>query len=315
VIEPLATPKVSQAPKVSQVPLANPLMSREIASTWPDGWYLYENGKLNGPLTASDAFALPPETEGGVQRLVSRKGFTQWYPLSDLAQIFQLTAGMEKKLESATKATKAAKATMIAPKPSVRTKSVGPRSASAQVASGLSETSALRKAVSESAAQSAAPASPVPKTTAKKAIVQEYYLARSRLRLGQLRNPWATAVGSMPLTLGSYWAFWYASTQREIEFHTQGAVAAPKWLKTGAAMSLLPIVNIWFTYKLAAKVREMESQNKYGHISPALAAVMAILPPLALGYLQSALNRHWLLHAKHLILKRRAEAAAAAATM
>ena len=97
-IEPVVTPKVSPAPKVSQAPLANPSLSQEIASAWPDGWYLYENGKLNGPLTASDAFSLPPETQDGVQRLVSRKGFTQWYPLSDLAQIFQHTAGMEKKL-------------------------------------------------------------------------------------------------------------------------------------------------------------------------------------------------------------------------
>ena len=306
----MVTPKVSQVPKVSQAPLANSSMSQEIASTWPDGWYLYENGKLNGPLTATDAFSLPPETREGVQRLVSRKGFTQWYPLSDLAQIFQMTAGMEIKLEAATQST------VIAPKPSVRTKSVGPRSAaSPKAGAAISETSALRQAVAESAAPSAAPASPVPKTAAKKAIVQEYYLARGRLRLGQLRSPWATAVGSMPLTLGSYWAFWYASTQREIEFHTQGAIPAPKWLKTAAVMSLIPIVNIWCTYKLAAKVREMEAQNKYRHTSPPLAALMAILPPVALGYLQSALNRHWLLHAKHLILKRRAEAAAAAAAM
>jgi hypothetical protein len=110
------------------------------------------------------------------------------------------------------------------------------------------------------------------------------------------------------LTLGLYWAIWFAAVESEILYHTQGAVAVRKWARVRAVASLVPILNVFMTYRLAVQIREMEIQNKYRRVSTLAAAVLAVVPPFALVYLQSAVNRHWLLHAKHLVMKRRAQA-------
>ncbi|MCX6124434.1 MAG: hypothetical protein NTV34_06750 [Proteobacteria bacterium] len=58
--------------------------------TWTGGWYLFEDGKVQGPLGAEDVFTRRHETKNGNQRMVSRKGFSQWYPLQDFAELHQL---------------------------------------------------------------------------------------------------------------------------------------------------------------------------------------------------------------------------------
>ncbi len=280
---------------------------KDVAAVWPDGWYLYENGKLNGPLSADHAFSLTPESEDGSPRLVSRKGFTQWYPLQDFATLYRLSETMAQKVSAASVSASEHKS-----KPAVKTKQVGPTTILAKSIPPQSSNSALRRAVADAAASSVAPQSPVPRAISKVAVEQEYYLARSRLALGQLRNPWALAGGSWLLSFGLYWSVWFVSVYKEIERHTQNAVPAPKWLKLTAFASMLPLLNVWPTYRLACQIREMERQNKYTYMNPQLVLLASLLPPIAMFYLQSGLNRHWTLHAKHLILKRRADADAAA---
>jgi len=74
------------------------LVTRADRSTsWPGGWYVYENGRVQGPFAAEVAFASGSESViDGVakqksDRLVSRKGFSQWYPLGELAELYRLT--------------------------------------------------------------------------------------------------------------------------------------------------------------------------------------------------------------------------------
>jgi len=280
---------------------------QDVAAVWPDGWYLYENGKLNGPLSADHAFSQRPDCDDGSPRLISRKGFSQWYPLQDFAALYRLSESMAQKVEVAVGSTQDPMT-----RPSVTPKQVGPTTVLAKSTPPKSSNAALRRAVADAAANSIAPASPVPRSLSKAAVEQEYYLARTRLALGQLRNPWAAAGGSWILSLGVYWGFWFVSVYKEIERHTQNAVPVPKWLKFTALVSIVPLLNAWPTYRLACQIREMERQNKYTFTNPQLALLASLLPPVAMFYLQSGLNRHWTLHAKHLILKRRADAAAAA---
>jgi hypothetical protein len=56
-------------------------------STWANGWYVYEDGKIVGPLLADDTFKRSATSPKGHKRMVSRKGFTQWYPLKDFAEM------------------------------------------------------------------------------------------------------------------------------------------------------------------------------------------------------------------------------------
>jgi hypothetical protein len=43
----------------------------------------------------------------------------------------------------------------------------------------------------------------------------------------------------------------------------------------------------------------MEEENRYVNTNPWLAALLGLFPPLATVYLQSAANRHWFLHVRH----------------
>ena len=56
-------------------------------SAWSSGWYLFEDGQIVGPLLADEAFTRSAKTLSGAQRMVSRKGFSQWYPLKDFAEL------------------------------------------------------------------------------------------------------------------------------------------------------------------------------------------------------------------------------------
>jgi hypothetical protein len=60
------------------------------ATSWANGWYLYEDGQVIGPLNADDTFSRGETTKAGQKRLVSRKGFTQWYPIDDFVEMHML---------------------------------------------------------------------------------------------------------------------------------------------------------------------------------------------------------------------------------
>jgi hypothetical protein len=58
-------------------------------------------------------------------------------------------------------------------------------------------------------------------------------------------------------------------------------------------------------WRLAKEVEILEAQNGYQSVSVGLATFLAFFPPLALAYLQSEVNRHWLMHARQVWLRRR----------
>lgn len=308
-----------------------------VASAWPGGWYVYENGRVEGPMSASDAFGLASETADGKPRLVSRKGFSQWYALKDLSEIFRLTDQMGKKAESVrAEVVATAPTTVAAPVASAFiTPAPPPPKASAKPPLPTPEKRSLKNKKSRSLAApvsepepkpipgpfsvtekkplpEAAKAARVPEKkksarelTAQALLMQEFFLQRGRLRLGKIRNPWITGFLGLPASLGAYWAVWYGDLARELAFHSQ----AKEPSKADAWLAIIPIVHLFMIHKLAKAVVAMEGQNQYRSVSPGLAVLFGILPPFALAYLQDAANRHWLLHAKHALAKRRAEEA------
>ena len=70
-----------------------------IYAGWPDGWYVYEGGQIKGPFSAEETFSLTVEKDRISDRLVSRKGFSQWYAQKDLSEIYNRTAAMEKRVQ------------------------------------------------------------------------------------------------------------------------------------------------------------------------------------------------------------------------
>ena len=58
--------------------------------SWESGWYVFENGQVLGPFNAKEAFSSQVSASTGEARMVSRKGFTQWYPVRDFAEIYSM---------------------------------------------------------------------------------------------------------------------------------------------------------------------------------------------------------------------------------
>lgn len=95
------------------------------STNWPGGWYVYEDGRVSGPLAAEDAFRLQADAPSGKPRMVSRKGFSQWYALKDLSEIFRLTEEMGRKARDETLAKPAHQTPAEAQSPAVKARSVG----------------------------------------------------------------------------------------------------------------------------------------------------------------------------------------------
>lgn len=69
-------------------------------SSWEHGWYVFENGQVVGPLNVQDALGKTSANDGNSARMVSRKGFTQWYPVQDFAEIYAMIGNHADQLNS-----------------------------------------------------------------------------------------------------------------------------------------------------------------------------------------------------------------------
>ncbi len=69
-------------------------------SSWEHGWYVFENGQVVGPLNVQDALGKTSTSDSNSVRMVSRKGFTQWYPVQDFAEIYAMIGSHSEQLNS-----------------------------------------------------------------------------------------------------------------------------------------------------------------------------------------------------------------------
>lgn len=304
-------------------------------SAWPGGWYVFNEGRVEGPYSAHQAFEMDAMTNEGKPLLISRRGFTQWYALKDMAEIFNITEGFGKRVafEKAAMALKnnsvsiadypdrtASTATspagnpksisaepltkvlkrQVGPKPLVNAQSFGYAPPGA-IESPLAPSTVIKSRstlTNKDQEPSAAPATLLkdPKELNRQQLMQEYFFVRGRMRLGKMRNPWASAFFGVPITLGLILPFWMNSLLKEIFYHSANDLKIPRWI---VPVGMIPGLHLLAIHRLARLVREMEKQNRYGSISPLLATVFGIFPPFAMAYLQDGANRHWLLHARH----------------
>lgn len=67
----------------------NPNNGRSFANIdWPDGWFVFEHGIVNGPFSTQEVFSRKTNEADASSYMVSRKGFGRWYALPDLASIY-----------------------------------------------------------------------------------------------------------------------------------------------------------------------------------------------------------------------------------
>lgn len=73
--------------------------SKENPGTWEHGWYVFEDGQVTGPHAAKDALGREKSENSQTARMVSRKGFTQWYPVRDFAEIYAMIESYSTRLD------------------------------------------------------------------------------------------------------------------------------------------------------------------------------------------------------------------------
>jgi hypothetical protein len=294
------------------------------STNWPGGWYVYEDGRVSGPLAADEAFGLQAEAPSGKPRMVSRKGFSQWYALKDLSEIFRLTEEMGRKTRDEMIANPPPSPPSVPASPEVKMRTVGkPRQASkaalpqplapatpasapdpeikptkADAAFAYVPPSTMSQQKQRSAAKPAASVK-TKVVSAQAALLQEYLIQRGRLRLGKLRNPWINAFVGLPATLGVLWAVWMNELAREVTLHCGPGKQKQAMTLPPAFLAMIPGFHVYMTWRLAKLISEMEAQNRYSVVSPGTAAWLALFPPFAMAYLQDAVNKHWLLHVRH----------------
>lgn len=295
--------------------------------SWSNGWYLFEDGKVVGPLQANEAFHRPEKTPSGQIRMVSRKGFTQWYPLRDFAELHSMAGKYADQLAMAKKDPSPTQQVFAQHEPVA--KAIGPNQLKTatqttqdsltkiQIASQdilnaktppgkvqLSAKAKRRLEKEERRAQKHAKGvsqipTQVPSPTEQRPVTfdDQYLLVASRLRLGQQRRPFVAGFIYTPLSIGMYWWSWMTRASEELTWHLSGSsrvnFVLPMW------MAMIPGVHLYFAWMLARLMSEVEIQNGYKTISPGLATILAIVPPFYMLSLQSAMNRHWRLHVYH----------------
>lgn len=151
------------------------------------------------------------------------------------------------------------------------------------------------KSTSYSCEQSKLPTLPLPMQ--RETDSYQHLGFRGKLRLGTLPSPTKLAFIDFPLSLGLIWGAWYQKALLETLIHLDEPQISS--ILKGCWTIFIPGYHIRHIYRFARFILQMEVQNHYARTSPLLATILAFCPPLAIFYLQSALNHHWLLHVRH----------------
>ena len=277
-----------------------------------DGWYIYDGNQVQGPiadLEFSEKYRNRPDL------FASKKGFSKWYKIDEINQIFsanddlQLSSeirefqkifnqsiGRLQNFQSRVKTTNL--------KPTILNK-VSARHIPASLeqmmtdetlnAYDIAKTNTVRGTISESAKIQAKHRSTKQFSTAKvSSNPKELYLTlKGRLRLGQITNTFDVGFINYFFTLSLSSFFWFRSLRQEMTFHIWGKYSRGQ---CSDFFVLVPLLNCFKFYSLAAMIAKAEEQNQYKKIVPAFVFMLGLVPPLAISYLQEMANKHWILH-------------------
>jgi hypothetical protein len=274
-----------------------------------DGWYLFDGAQVSGPHDINHLGQLKSVSPSPQKLLVTRQGYDTWYPISHLERWFTNSETDSLKREIAAFQMEVERS--AAALSGLDTRSIRKVEQKQVVKSDNDVQRAKQHKPKNRPHQAAQPArSPLPTNyypATQPPIVlnidpslptaHNYMLLKGRLRLGDLRSPGLPAMLAAALTLGVWTAVWHGNLVREIFWHTENRVLKVNRLQS--LLMMLPFLACWSSYALAKNIRTMEMQNGYRSISPPLACVLGVLPPLAVFYIQSAANDHWLLHVKN----------------
>lgn len=264
----------------SQEPPASVLLNRSEAS-----WYFFQNNSVGGPSSLDHILRLNQHGHDGKETLICRTDFKKWYPLREISHLVKAHEEFER-----TNAEDVRQFRSMA-------------SRHLEILEHIKDQTHVRPSI-QIEEHTHAELDKKPQEAASQPITNlaparySHYLLRGRLRLGELKNSFVCAWIMMPLTFGVYWFFFLKRSFAELSWHAHNSFD-PKERVRFLGMSLIPVVHIWYAFRLAKLMREAEQQNSYRKTKPLWVACLAIVPPLAVFHLQRRMNYHWRLHVKH----------------
>lgn len=282
----------------------DPIKMQGSSFKWPDDWFIYDGKAISGPLTAEQVFANEP-SDDSAKMMVSRKGFSQWYPLRDFAHLYRFADCNEISQKSGSDVffapVSANQVGMLKDTVSVMSEIRDPN---LSLAHFIPERAVkIHKAVTSSN-ETRAPKSDF-NSSEVTSIQQEYLVQKGRIRLGVVRNSGLLALVFGMLSLGTYFVLWIRKAYYEVQYHLDGTHQKPGFLSSIAI--LLPFVCAWPLLKLARKVVDMERQNNLQSTTLAVVAMLSFFPPFPVFYLQRKINQHWMAHARFSFSQGRSE--------
>lgn len=270
---------------------------------WQDGWYIYSQGEVTGPFKAEHVFGDKKPNFDGELISVSRKGLSRWYEYRSLRKIFwdqaELKDGKKREKKAAWKIARNEPKKKPVSQKKVQSKHLGIKKAksSLKVKNEVSKHEKKKFEKSSSLRQVKKPSKDLVKSEIQ-SLAYYHLVLKGRLRLGAFQNP-LNLIFKMFLTFGYGWKTWFEQVMIECSYHIDDPNAMES-LK-GLWKVLIPGLHMFKVYALARLVLQMEVQNHYRRTSPLLSFVLSIVPPLAIIYLQTAINRHWRLHICHFV--------------
>ncbi|MFK7823476.1 MAG: hypothetical protein AB8G05_04935 [Oligoflexales bacterium] len=271
---------------------------------WLDGWYIYSQGEVSGPYNADQVFGYKKSSFDGDRISVSRKGLSRWYDYRPIQKIFWEQVGLSDTNKNQGKLSrklfKQDPRKNFAIEKKIRSKHLGTKktnhwSSERDVATNLHLKKITKKPAVEIRKNSE---NEKQIENLKQTLAYHHLILKGRLRLGSLHNP-LTLILKMIATFGYGWKSWYEQAMIECSYHIDDPNALEN-LK-GLWKVMIPGPHMFKIYSLARLVLQMEVQNHYRRTSPLLSFLLSLVPPLAVIYLQSAINRHWHLHICHFI--------------
>ena len=271
---------------------------------WLDGWYIYSRGEVTGPYMAEQVFGSKKPSFEGEQISVSRKGLSRWYDYRSLRKIFWDQEGINdlhrKEGKLARKALGQESKKKATSEKKIRTKHLGIKK-NKKPAINLPDDrniGAIKPHKTQPSSHEAIKENENKGDSVKQTLAYHHLILKGRLRLGGIHNPFALLL-KMIFTLGYGWKSWYEQAMIECSYHIDDPNALDS-LK-GLWKVMVPGPHMFKIYSLARLVLQMEVQNHYRRTSPLISFLLAIFPPFAVIYLQTAINRHWRLHICHFV--------------
>lgn len=292
--------------------------SEQAKNVWPDQWFVSDGTKIQGPLSAEETFSARNKVSELFSNLdakqlesrilVSRKGFTKWYEYREPHNLYlngrvssnTIVANLRSEILNEldrmktllpSKNAKESQALQKALESNDLTRLKQPQSQPIKPPLLEDEDTYFSKLKAEVGL----PDKIRSNLSTQNSVEYLHMMNRGRLRLGSLRSPIGVALSSCFIfTIPG----WVQNFREELQWHLDHAHF--KKSPINSWLALVPFFHFVVFYQLSGVMLAAEMQNNYRSVSTYKTLILSLFPPISIFYLESAAQKHWNSHLRHI---------------